>query len=629
MRDPRFLEDSAHLRTDARAEAARERFAATPDRIEIDRVLEAWWSNVLAQDSLGDPWKAEQIEALRTACSSLPAVALTAPDTLAMTAEDRDFGAVLLGETAATVIRRSTAAAPLDRAVRFLARESWGAVEALAEALLRPPAWPASMETLAFKNAPIAGLLATSFRGVPDDELLAQKEREARGRGLLAYVQYDRNELHLNEAALVRLALLARRDWNGIGVHVDALPLRALKTSSWWRLHLDEDRDAMLALLRTAPPVFDDGKWTGSTAALAAMDASLRHVTRLYEHLDRQTRVAAEPEEAREKLTAFMTQEAPAWLTQVAEAAIGRTDSRILLLAFGANLVRTCVSLSNRWSAAILGLNAIYGVLDPKPSVAEVKNVAKAGGAPDNPTNIDDATYLITSALFDADPDEVWRWYRDLLLRTDQDLCEQAKAKARRTLCFHVVAERLGQLTDPFAEWKAAWNALFVTDRERARFARIDNALHPSLHLLRVGAELLRQSPTRAGARSFFVDLLAYGRYLVANDISPLKPESALFDAMDVAPLLGPDWQATLKDHRSVFSGAKRRLFAAAGLIEGGASCADAEAAIEAPPYRLADSIAEARAFNEGKAHYERDNELAHVCEVVANAAASESERSR
>jgi hypothetical protein len=111
--------------------------------------------------------------------------------------------------------------------------------------------------------------------------------------------------------------------------------------------------------------------------------------------------------------------------------------------------------------------------------------------------------------------------------------------------------------------------------------------------------------------------------------MSPLKPEFVLFDAMDVAPLLGPDWQDTLKDHRSVFSSAKRRLFAAAGLIEAGASYADAEAAIEAPPYRLAESIAEARAFNKGKAHYERDNELAHVCEVVANAAASESERSR
>jgi|GEM_PF-3233822 len=634
MRDPRLLEEFAHLRTDARAEAARERFAVTPDRGEIDRVLEAWWSNVLAQDSLGDAWKAEQIETLRTACFSLPAerqtVALAAPDTLAMTAEDRHFGAVLLGESAASVIRKSTTVATLDRAVKFLERGSWEAVEVLSEALLRPPVWPASLEALAFNNAPLARLLAHQFGEVPSDEILLEEEKKVRAQGLLAYFWGYRAELHLDTPAIVRLDLLARRDWNGIAKHIDALPLRALKDSAWWHLNLEEDRDAILALLRTAPPVFDDGKWTGSTAALAAMHAALRHVGRLYEHLDRQTRMGAGPDDTHGKVTAFVEQEAPAWLKQVPETAIARTDGRFLLLTFGANLVRESLVPRNVWSPTNPGLNAVYEVLEPKPSIGELKTVAKAGGTPDNRTTIDHVTYLVTAAVFDAAPEDVWRTYCDLLLASDEDLCSHARIW-RRALCYRAVAERLGQLTNPFAEWKAVWNALFVTDREHARFARFGNdALHPSLHLLRVGAELLRQSPTRADARRFFVELLAHGRALVANDarrMSPLKPELVLFDAMDVAPLLGPDWQDTLKDHRSLFSGAKRRLFAAAGLIEGGAAYADAEAAIEAPPYRLAESIAEARAFNEGKAHYERDNELARVCEFVANAAGSGSAR--
>lgn len=640
MRDPRFIEASAQAQTDARNDAVRERLAATRNRTEIHCLLVRWWTEVLAKDSAEAEWEAAQIARLRETISSASAdlheLALTAPDSLApsASAEDRCVGAILLGESAAAVIRESKTAASLDRAVKFLADRCWEAIHVITCRFGDSPAWPATLEVLA--PAPdISALLGRHYDPPPHDRLTAEEDA-ARKNGLSEYFWGQCSELYLNATTRVRLAIVATRDWGLLARLADALPLRGLRDDLWRRANLHEDRDAICALLRAAPPVFVDGEWTGSTSALAAIRAALEHGDRLHERLLQETRVFAPPPDVSMKLNALKDDELPRWLNQLALAASARPDGRDLLLLFAARLVGQVLTPpwngQRVWSSADAALHAIYQSMATKPSVAEMRQIALRCGAPDHRTTIDDATILITAAGFDADAMEVWTSYRELLVKRDEGLCWQAR-NWRRALCYRAVAERLGQLTNPFAEWKAVWNALFVTDREHARFARFGNdALHPSLHLLRVGAELLRQSPTRTGAPSFFVELLTHARSLVANDarrMSPLKPEFVLFDAMDVAPLLGPDWQDTLKDHRSVFSSAKRRLFAAAGLIEAGASYADAEAAIEAPPYRLAESIAEARAFNKGKAHYERDNELAHVCEVVANAAASESERSR
>jgi hypothetical protein len=95
------------------------------------------------------------------------------------------------------------------------------------------------------------------------------------------------------------------------------------------------------------------------------------------------------------------------------------------------------------WSSARHALVAIYGVLDPKPSVTELRQVGNLGGVPDNQT-----AYLLASAAFDACASYVWAWYQELLLRGDDDLCEQAK-NFRRELCYEVLADRLGQLSNP------------------------------------------------------------------------------------------------------------------------------------------------------------------------------------
>jgi hypothetical protein len=181
------------------------------------------------------------------------------------------------------------------------------------------------------------------------------------------------------------------------------------------------------------------------------------------------------------------------------------------------------------------------------------------------------------------------------------------------------LAERLGQLSNPFDQWRALWKALFVTDRERARFDTLDHdALYPSLHLLRVGAELLRQSPSRAGARHFFEELIAHIQRLLANDarlISPLQPELVI-DAIDVAPrVLGCDWPQMLEPFRLLLSDAKNRLYVATLLIEGGAPFGDVDVAVAEAGHSLTDTVAELKRSNN------LDINLHRLCEIISGAA--------
>jgi hypothetical protein len=602
--------------------------SVTPtDRAAVERLLAEWWPGVLAHDSLGETWKTEQVDHLRTKCSSLPAesrkLALTTPAALArgVTEEDRGVGALLLGESAAAIVRGSaTTTVALDRAVTFLS-ECWEAVEALCEALLRTPAWPTSLDTLAVTETTIDALLGHHFDRVPSD-ILIEEEDTARERGVSAYFWGYYPEVCLNATTLVRLTLLSRRDWVAIALQADALPLRGLRDDLWRHLHLHEDRDSILSLLGTAPPVFANNAWTGSTSGLAALHAANRHVDRIHDYLEQLTRAYAPPPGAQESLKAFEEDEVPEWLRQVSQIAIARSDGRLLLLLFGANLTREvlCPSWNGqlRWSAAQHALRAIYGVLDPKPSVAELQQVAALAGVPSNQTTIDCATYLVTSAIFDADAKDVWTWYRKLLQQSDNDLCSHARSW-RRALCYQALAERLDKLSDPFDAWRDGWKALFVTDREHARFATLDqNALYPSLHLLRVGAELLRLAPSRSGSRQFFEELLAHTHRLLTNDarfISPLQPELAV-DAIDVAPrVLGSDWPKSLEAHRPLLSVVKNRLYVAKLLLEGGAPFGEVETAVEVAGHGFADSVAEMKQSNA------MDLNVHHLCELITVAA--------
>jgi len=626
MRDPRLRQAWVVSRADEQR-AAMQRLAmmSVADRTKIDRLLEEWWTDVLANDSQGDQWDIEQVEKLRTKCSSLPAesskAGLTAPDALARnaTGEDTGIGVLLLGESVAAVVRSGTSAIVLDRAVKFLS-ECWEAVEVLIERLSQAPAWPARLETLAPSTAELAGLLGHYYERIPDNDTLLEEEREAQSRGLVTYFwgpQLD--AVNLNHCTIVRLRLLSVRDWQSLALQAEALPLREFRRDIWRRLHLHEDRDAILSLLRVAPPIFDACKWTGSTSALAGLVAAIEYCDQLHNQL---TRTYPRSPDVEAKLKALVEQEVPEWLKQVVETAIIRTDGRLLLLLFGASLVRLVVRSSGNgqrlWSSARDALSAIHGVLTPKPSVAELQQVANAGGVPSNPAAIDYATYLVTSATFHACANDVLAWYRKLLLQSDNDLCLEAKSW-RRSFCFETLAERIGQLTDPFEEWRAVWKALFVTDREHARFATLDsNALYPSLHLLRIGVELLRKAPSRSGAQQFLGELLEHAQRLLANNaqrISPLPSELA-FDGIDVAPsVLGPDWPQSLEALRHLLSIAKNRLYVAALLLEGGASYGDIEVSVETAGHRLMASVAEVRMSER------MDHNVLLLCNIITVAA--------
>lgn len=625
MRDPRLLEEWPLAAAAKRRDAGTRRRASVSEseRAEVVRLLADWWSEVLSQDLLAEHDQMDHVERLRTKCSSLSSepqkLALTAPSALARdTGEvDGDVGARLLGESAAAVVRCAPTAVELDRAVRLLA-DCWEAVEALEEALLRPPAWPTSTDTLSVASVPIEGLLGHHFDRVPSSDLLVEEESKARERGVSAYFWGHYPELPMNETSLVRLLLVARRDWADVATQADALPLRAFRDWLWLSLHLDDDRESILSLLRAAPPVFANHAWTGSTCALAALRASVRHAERLHDRLAQATRTYPPAPDAEPKLKALAEDELPVWLRSVAEVAIARSDGRVLLILFASTLVRHDLSTpwngQRSWTGNRHALRAIYESLAPKPTLAECQQIAGIGGVPSNRTTIEFATYLITSAVLDADPEEVWAWYRALLLKSDDDLCWQAK-NWRRALCYEALAERLGQLPDPFEEWRAVWRALFVTDRERARFATHDqNAQYPSLHLLRVGAELLRQDPSRSGAWQFLEEVLDCTRILLdgyARRFNPIKPEVVL-DVLDVAVRIpGGAWRTIVGNYRTLLSSATNRIYVAAVLLEGGASFGEIESAIEVAPHRLVDTIAELR--SEFGVH--------HICAFVSEAA--------
>ena len=604
MRDPRLLPPGAVNNLNAMREATDQLLGSASDRRELDGILVAWWVDVLAQDSASDDWEAEQAERLRRICSSLPSsirgLGLFAPAALLRQVHDAEYsaGAILLGESAASVVRRDpTGVDQLDRAIHMLA-DCWEAIETLMDALTREPAWPPTPELLSPYPATLDKLVGRLFNRRPSNDVLIEEEKKARTRGLLAYHggRYY-NTIDLDLTALVRLTLLSRRDWECVALLVEKLPLRALRKDLWRHLHLHEDRDSILSLLAAAPSVFEDDEWSGHTSALDALKAAIAHADRLYGEVTRESWPQRENPE--EEIEALVEQELPDWMEEVVEVARARPDGRSLLYFFAASVIRAELRASaqqHQWSSARIALGAIHNT-STIPTVEEMKRIARLGVARES-TNIDYSAYVITAAAFDADANEVWSWYRGLLLKSDHGFCRQA-SEWRRGLCYEVLAERLRQLRAPLDEWGEVWRALFVTDRERARFETRDHeALFPSVHLLRVGAQLLRISPELAGARQFFDEIRMHTHSLLANDtrlVSPLSPYLEV-DAIDVAPIImGAAWPEALEAQRPMLETAKNRIYVAALLLEGGTPFSEVAAAIETSSHRLSDSAAEVK----------------------------------
>ncbi|MBL8918114.1 MAG: hypothetical protein JNJ54_04565 [Myxococcaceae bacterium] len=627
MRDARFAQPGADTRAAASKAAVERVLEAAIDHGDLDALLREWWVEVLARDSEGEAADTEKVERLRQKCATLSGgqgtLATHASGVLLRDVSGAEYGAgaYLLGESAAAALRTGAdGVVGLDRAVQFLS-ECWEAVEVLIEALDREPRWPANPDLLSSLPATIDKLVSVRWGRRMPSEILLEEEAKARARGLMAYL-WERHHEHVDLvlSAWVRVALLARRDWGPVTEVAERLPLRELREDLWRHLHLHEDREAILALIRAAPPVFQGGGWTGRTVGLAALEKAVTHADQLQWKLAQQGWASeAAKNAAAAQLVALVDHELPEWFRQVVEAAHSRPDGRALLLFFGASIVREALRprMSHRqWSSADLAIAAIQKVIVPAPTTEEMMSVARLG-VPIGSTKVDRVVYVVSAAVFGCEARSLWAWYRTLLTASDEDLCWQARTW-RRSACYDAIAHRLGELPKPFEEWRAAWRSLFVTDRERARFdSTSQSALLPSAHLIRVGMALLRLAPAREAAREFYGELRAKVRGLVKNDLrlgSPL-PREFPTEGLDLAPtLLGEGWPSAFGVERSALASAEVRVYAASALLDGGAQVAAIEAALETAPHRLADTV------HAVKAERDRDDNLRRHCDKVSTA---------
>jgi hypothetical protein len=534
VRDRRFTLPVEATSDNSMIAASESLLGSTADRASLYAILADWWTEVLAQDSPGERWEREIAERLRQRCSALSgalqALGMNAPAALLrqVSGAENRAGAYLLGESAALVIRRNPVGLSyFDRAVHLMA-DCWQAIDYLMEALTRAPSWPEAANLLSPRTRGIDSLLGPQIGRRPPVDVLADGEQRARARGLLAYFWERQHEaVDLELRTLVRLALLARRDWRQLAVAAEELPLRELRSDLWRHLHLHEDRESILALITSAPIIFDAGEWTRCTTALAALLAAVAHADLLHARVGRQGLMpsGAQPGTA-EQLKALEKTELPDWFRTVAQTAIARSDGRPLLLFFSAALIRQELSPQigyRAWSSATIALEAFDAVISHRPTSVEMKDVGRLGTASGN-ERIDHVVYVVTAAVLGCDASSVWDWYCDLLQQNDEGICSQAK-HWRRGLCYFAMAKILMGLPEPFDKWAMAWNSLFVTDRERARFTPLDqNALFPSVHLFRVGAELLRLQPDREGANKFRDEIRRKARQLSDNDPRSSSP---------------------------------------------------------------------------------------------------------
>ena len=234
MRDVRFQHPREMVRRNELHVAADQLLMklTTIDRAAVDELLAVWWIDVLGRSAQTQEWKTEQAVKLRSECNILPQVCqafgFMVCDTLAAgtTDEAQVVAERLLGESAAAAIRNSSTVVTLDRAAEFLS-DSWGAVEVMIECLSKAPAWPASLEMLTPSTAALSGLIEQRSKQAPTDDVLLEEEKNSRELGLLAFFgDRQRETTFLNEPTLVRLTLLAARNWRSLALQAEALPLR-------------------------------------------------------------------------------------------------------------------------------------------------------------------------------------------------------------------------------------------------------------------------------------------------------------------------------------------------------------------------------------------------------------------
>jgi len=606
VRDPRFALPELESGVTQERSAIARLLGSAEDRRDLEAILQEWWTEALARAGAGEDSATEEAEHLRRKCASLQeAQAKLGTFACSALARHREglecrAGAFMLGTTAAAVLRNApNGVDQFDRAVNLLLlARCWPAIEVMMDGLDQEPRWPADPGLLSHLPRTLDELVGETLGPRVPYEILLEGEQEARSRGLLEYLWgYQHEHVDLDLRVWCRLALLARRDWGQLAAAAETLPIRELREALWWRLHLLEDRAAILALLRSSASVFTDGAWTGSTVALTALKEAVTHADQLHlrGHQGRWRSPDAE-KAASAAIAALEQEELPRWFAQVMQMAHARPDGRALMLFFASWLVEEMLrpgSGRKHWSSAGLALSAMTELLRPLPAAHEMKESAQLG----LPKNADDrrhAVALVTGALFGGDERAHWNEYRSLLSANDEGLCWQAKLW-RRACCYDALAQILDRLPGPLDEWRSAWKSLFVTDRERARFdVTSQGVLLPSVHLVRVGVALLRRGPGRDGARAFYRELRGYVRKLIENDVRLVSPLSDGFvtEALDVAPaVFGETWPETLGVERLILATPEMQVYAVGTLLDGGAPMEEIEAALELQRHQLVETI--------------------------------------
>jgi hypothetical protein len=577
VRDPRFKDPAIRKHEEGRLEEARALMAAF-ERGSLDALLRRWWLELLVAADFDDASVREHANALlHTLLAELPIEPSSLGSRICEALiTDGDSGecraaAILLGRSAAAAVgERRGGLAEFDRVVRLL-HSNWRAIEEFLEELERiDPLWPEEGRLAEFSQLPrsLRECLGRDFGPQPSEAQLLDVERSARAKGVVSYIWGRMPASVVLDARIVaRGRFLARRNWTLLVELAESLPLRPLRDWLWRTLGVVEDREAILQLLSASGTLFEADAWTGRVAGLEALNFASTYADALHLSVDD------------ERMRSGLEQdELPRWFRQVVEKAQRRADARPLLLTYAAKLAQDVLAPTvgvRRWSSAGLAIEAIKTGLAAAPSADEMQAIARLSGS----SGRREATYLVTGSIFGSDVRNYWEWYRALLMSADEGLCSHAKAWIR-SVSYDGPASILAALPDPVAEWRAIWAALFVPDRERARFDRLSQtALWPSVHLIRVATALMRSHSAVVDARAFFPEVRAMVTGLLSNDPRLVEPMQPIFaaEALDLAPVIfGEEWASAVRVDLDVSPDVPKHIvFCVSALMNGGAAHAD------------------------------------------------------
>ena len=602
MSDERFSWASAYQedqrKQDARAEACLD---ALGDWGPLEQRLRAWWALERAQPHEGD-WESflpAAGERLARMCADLDSRFKPLVEVLPSALKDSSHeppeqraAQKLIGRSLALAIAHEPPdVAAFDQAVRFL-RGCWTALNAFLEAFVQ--AVPQHLQRgwtplLGRIPSELSALLDSYSYRVPQPlEQLQEGEQRLRARGLAAYLweRYD-ERCSLKDQWTHRCRVLLAFDPGAFTSVVESFPLRELRTDLLRWLRLSEDKEALLRLLRTAPPVFAVDGWTGQVVALLTLELAIEYMDQLHAAVKRAAEDVVSPNEERKARAALMlpqleSTELPQWLRDVFTTVLQREDGRRLLLLLAAHLIgkssRPRSWRRNTWSSLGITLDAMESHLGPRPTAEELKAVARSSEAHQG-TVREQMAYLLTAALFADDARGTWEWYVELLQTFHDDLRVhiQLGSEAWVYVCLGGV---LLKLADPLMEWSEAWRRLFIPDRERARFAPFDlNTFLPSVHLVLVGLGLLHHGDRVAHlsadkAEKLWRELRRAILILTQGSVDHINhvPRYLVGCGFELAPgILVNGWPLLLDQELAWMKGSpERQVYVADALMRGG-----------------------------------------------------------